>query len=129
MMPRFANLNGPSPMFRFTVRDVLWLMVVVGLAVSLWIEHRQTTDMRIAWREEHERNDAIAELNKRTMIYCISMPLKDMAVYLSRLHNVPVVLASSVDRNTPITSNYTNVSLRVALEGMLTPLDLDFRVK
>jgi hypothetical protein len=27
-------------MFRFTIRDVLWLMVVVGLAVCLWIDHR-----------------------------------------------------------------------------------------
>jgi hypothetical protein len=25
-------------MFRFTIRDVLWLMVVVGLAITLWIE-------------------------------------------------------------------------------------------
>jgi hypothetical protein len=27
-------------MFRFTIRDVLWLTVVVGLAVALWIENR-----------------------------------------------------------------------------------------
>jgi hypothetical protein len=26
-------------MFRFTIRGVLWLMVVVGLGVALWIEH------------------------------------------------------------------------------------------
>jgi len=25
-------------MFRFTIRDVLWLMVVVGLAVGWWLE-------------------------------------------------------------------------------------------
>jgi len=116
-------------MIRFTIRDVLWLMVVVGLSVALWIEHRQAIDLRIALREEQARNDAIAELNKRTMLYCIEMPLKDIAVYFSRLHNVPVVLALQVDRNTSITCNYANVSLRVALEGILTPHDLDFRVK
>jgi hypothetical protein len=26
-------------MFRFTIRDVLWLTVVVGLAVGWWLEH------------------------------------------------------------------------------------------
>ena len=26
-------------MFRFTIRDVLWLTVVVALAVGWWIEH------------------------------------------------------------------------------------------
>jgi hypothetical protein len=29
-------------MFRFTIRDVLWLTVVVALAVAWWIEHRRT---------------------------------------------------------------------------------------
>ena len=27
-------------MFRFTIRDVLWLTVVVGLAIALWIQNR-----------------------------------------------------------------------------------------
>ena len=31
------------PMFRFTIRDVLWLTVVVALAVGWWIEHRSQT--------------------------------------------------------------------------------------
>ena len=29
-------------MFRFTIRDVLWLTVVVALGVGWWIEHRRT---------------------------------------------------------------------------------------
>ena len=29
-------------MFRFTIRDVSWLMVVAGLSVALWIQHRKT---------------------------------------------------------------------------------------
>ena len=28
---------------RFTIRDVLWLMVVVGLVVALWIERTTVT--------------------------------------------------------------------------------------
>jgi hypothetical protein len=27
-------------MFRFTIRDVLWLMVVVGLVFGWWMDHR-----------------------------------------------------------------------------------------
>jgi hypothetical protein len=27
-------------MFKFTIRDVLWLMVIVGLAVGWWIDRR-----------------------------------------------------------------------------------------
>ena len=27
-------------MFRFTIRDVLWLTVLVGLAVGWWVDHR-----------------------------------------------------------------------------------------
>ena len=27
-------------MFRFTIRDLLWLMVVVGMALGWWLDHR-----------------------------------------------------------------------------------------
>jgi len=27
-------------MFRFTIRDVLWLMVVIALSVGWWLDHR-----------------------------------------------------------------------------------------
>ena len=33
-------------MFRFTIRDVLWLMVVVGLGCALWIERGQSRPWR-----------------------------------------------------------------------------------
>ncbi|HEY2411730.1 MAG TPA: hypothetical protein VGI40_05790 [Pirellulaceae bacterium] len=29
-------------MFRFTIRDLLWLMVVVGLGVGWWTDHRKS---------------------------------------------------------------------------------------
>ena len=34
------------PMFRFTIRDVLWLMVVVGLSAGWWLEHHHTNQLR-----------------------------------------------------------------------------------
>jgi hypothetical protein len=33
-------------MFRFTIRDVLWLTVVVALGLGWWIEKRQNTPLR-----------------------------------------------------------------------------------
>jgi hypothetical protein len=31
-------------MLRFTIRDLLWLMVVVGLASGWWVDHRRISD-------------------------------------------------------------------------------------
>ena len=33
-------------MFRFTIRDVLWLMVVVGLALGCWAQTAKFNDMK-----------------------------------------------------------------------------------
>ena len=30
----------------FGIRDLLWAMVVVGLAVALWLEHRENSRLR-----------------------------------------------------------------------------------
>jgi len=46
-------------MFRFTIRDVLWLMVVVGLGVALWIERSRP------WRGRSEA--AFRALNEAEM--------------------------------------------------------------
>src|SRR5260221_8520694 len=35
----FSNIQSPAPMFRFTIRDLLWLLVVVGMGVSWWVDH------------------------------------------------------------------------------------------
>ena len=39
-------------MFRFSIRDVLWLTVVVGLAVGWWIEHCEISRLAIARTRE-----------------------------------------------------------------------------
>jgi hypothetical protein len=38
------------PMLRFSTRDLLWLMVVVGLALALWNERLRLSEAR-PWRE------------------------------------------------------------------------------
>jgi hypothetical protein len=42
----FNYFDAIQPMFRFTIRDLLWLMVVVGLLVALWIDHRDLVAVR-----------------------------------------------------------------------------------
>jgi hypothetical protein len=37
--------------FHFTIRDVLWLTVVVGLGVGWWIDHRSNASLRKAQRQ------------------------------------------------------------------------------
>ena len=39
-------------MFRFSIRDVLWLTVVVGLALALWIERTQHAASREVLRQK-----------------------------------------------------------------------------
>ncbi len=47
-------------MFRFTIRDLLWLMVVVAMALGWWCESRQ---QRIAlescWSHFHEQSSQL----------------------------------------------------------------------
>jgi hypothetical protein len=39
-------------MFRFTIRDVLWLMMVVGLSVGWWLDHSATYKLAESYRSE-----------------------------------------------------------------------------
>jgi hypothetical protein len=42
-------------MFRFTTRDLLWLMVVVGMGCGLAIQHATVRSMRSEIEFQHER--------------------------------------------------------------------------
>ena len=53
-------------MFRFTIRDVLWLTVVVALAVAWAIEHRELTTVRSAFQLE-QSNKRLADLLEREL--------------------------------------------------------------
>jgi len=60
-------------MFRFTIRDLLWLMVVVGLAVGWWIDNKRIekrlagmeSDSRLMHAEYEGRLEATEEIYKR----------------------------------------------------------------
>ena len=53
-------------MFRFTIRDLLWLMVVAGLAVMLCLEHSQVTVLRDTLHQQ-EAKRRITELREREL--------------------------------------------------------------
>jgi hypothetical protein len=56
-------------MLRFTIRDVLWLTVVVALDIALWIEHRRFTGANDALQEQQAKA-RISELRARKLRGC-----------------------------------------------------------
>jgi len=45
-------------MFRFTIRDMLWLMVVVGLSVGWWGDHKEAKQAKQLRKEVKELSSA-----------------------------------------------------------------------
>ena len=60
-------------MFRFAIRDVMWLTVVVALAVGWVVENRQ----RVAAAQEASRRKDEAE-SYRIMSRCLSRELNEL---------------------------------------------------
>jgi hypothetical protein len=64
-------------MFRFTIRDLLWLMVVVGLALSLWLgwsrdvaKLKKESEKEIAAERDQSKKkmSGLAEAYRKAMI-------------------------------------------------------------
>jgi hypothetical protein len=55
-------------MFRFTIRDVLWLTVVVALGIGWWIDHRRMAAVidfqDFAIRTQSELDEIARDLEK-----------------------------------------------------------------
>jgi hypothetical protein len=49
------------PMFRFTIRDVLWLMVVVALGVGWWMQRQDALALAAANKVQAEQNKDLAQ--------------------------------------------------------------------
>ena len=48
-------------MFRYTIRDVLWLAVVAALAVGWWIDHRRAKRMEFQYVDLSQRFTSLVE--------------------------------------------------------------------
>ena len=107
-------------MIRFSIRDVLWLTVVVGLGIALAIQHQRAS---VARQQTSEK------LNRLTTVAVVEMPLRDAALYISSMNEIPVLLSDQIDGDRPVTANIKNVPLKTALDGLLPTLGLDYRVK
>jgi hypothetical protein len=116
---------------RFTIRDLLWLMVVVaafctGTQLNRYLEH---------YRADPREASIRAALKKTTTIDAVEMPLKDVVLYLSETHNIPIVLSmrkleeASISADTPVTKSLRGITLRSALKLMLNDLDLAYVVE
>jgi hypothetical protein len=55
--------NLKASMFRFTIRDVLLMMVIVGLAVGWWIDHTRTQAARYK-AQTRMRNEHVSWLGQ-----------------------------------------------------------------
>jgi hypothetical protein len=51
--------------FRFAIRDVLWFMMVIGLAEAWWFDHRRIEHEADQWRVLRARWEAEFEELKR----------------------------------------------------------------
>src|SRR5437764_1455500 len=77
-------------MFRFTIRDVLWLTVVVALAVGWWVEHQQTSALTRSLSEVDEQRKVL-----QTTVDSMKISLTDMAAriksdeYFRRAYDAP----------------------------------------
>jgi len=60
-------------MFRFTIRDVLWLTAVVALSVTLWIEHRRFTAASLALQDAQDER-RMAELRAKELRGRVILP-------------------------------------------------------
>ena len=59
-------------MFRFTIRDVLLLMVVVALGLAWWLDHRTMASRNdTVWSTMRRKDDALVDIR-----FAIRNPLK-----------------------------------------------------
>ena len=118
-------------MFRFTIRDLLWLMVVVaafctGTQIDRYLEH---------YRADPHEASIRAALNQRSDFDFVEVPLKDVVLYFADKHNIPIDLSlkkleeASVSADTPVTKSVRGITLRSALNLLLRDLELAYVVE
>jgi hypothetical protein len=122
-------IPGASLVFRFTIRDLLWLMLVVGLSITLALQHQRAMSARTRIRAALSRN-LVPEV-----VDFVEMPIGEAALFLSVKQEVPIFVADDVDEMDNVgglkvvTGKFRNMTLRDALEKMLPPLGLDYQVE
>jgi hypothetical protein len=118
-------------MFRFTIRDLMWLTVAVAAFCTgtqldrYWEQHRADP------REASIR----AALDQVTDVKFIEKPFSGVFDDLKQRHAIEIQLDiralddANIPRDTPVTCSIKGVTLRSALNLMLDKLDLTYLVQ
>ena len=116
---------------RFTIRDLLWLTVVVAAFCTGTQLDRYLEDYRADPREATIR----AALDETTSVDFVEMPLKDVVKFFADKHNIPIILdigkleEASISADTPVTKTVRSIKLRSALNLLLRDLELAYVVE
>ena len=127
-MPRWET---GGVFMRFTIRDLLWLTVVVaafctGTQLDRYLEH---------YRADPREASIRAALNQTTHFDFVETPLKDVVFYFADKHDIPILIRSqkleeaSISQDTPVTKSVRSITLRSALKLLLNDLDLAYVVE
>jgi hypothetical protein len=118
-------------MFRFTIRDLLWLTVAVaafctGTQLDRYLEQPGADPREASIR---------AALDQKTDIKFIETPFSGVFDDLKQRHDIEIQLDlralddANIPRDTPVTKSIKGVTLRSALNLLLDDLDLTYVVK
>jgi len=118
-------------MFRFSIRDVLWLTLVVAAFCTGTQLHRYLEHYRADPREASIR----AALDRKADFDFVETPLKDVVTYFADQQGIPILLRSqkleeaSISPDTPVTKSVRGITLRSALNLLLRDLELAYVVE
>src|SRR5262245_51706518 len=115
---------------RFTIRDLLWLTVVVaafctGTQLDRYLEQ---------YRADPRNASIRAALDEKTDIKFIETPFSGVIDDLQNRHGIEIELDlralddANIPRDTPVTRSIKGVTLRSALHLLLDDLDLTYAV-
>jgi hypothetical protein len=116
---------------RFTIRDLMWLTVVVAAFCTGTQLDRYLEQHRADPRDASIR----AALDQKTDIKFIEKPFRSVFDDLAQRHGIEIELDiralddASIPRDTPVTRSIKGVTLRSALNLLLDDLDLTYVVQ
>jgi hypothetical protein len=128
-MPRWPTLAGC--LMRFTIRDLLWLTLVVAAFCTGTQLDRYLEQHRADPRDASIR----AALDQKTDIKFVEKPFRGVIDDLKQSHDIEIQFdyraldEAGIPIDTPITRSIKGVTLRSALNLLLDDLDLTYAVQ
>ena len=114
-------------------REVARLLTTLSGLDRRPVDFRPVSLLPVPESPQHRR--ILDELNEPAQIACQEFPLDQLAAFLSKWHRIPVLLdgkkleEAGVSSDTPVTKRLSGVSLRSALNLLLSELELTFMIR